>query len=529
MTRVFDADEGSPTMSEETSGIVDALLHHISKLSNVPSFSLIDKGQVLIAYVDKPVQLDRDFYVKIDAVAMTPTGGVASISLSLLSNTRSASEIVAYARNLYTAYTEEICNSFGSNIYFFDQKSRTDNNPPMPVMNGGSEQSKIDALLTHKRMLISTAPKQLGFTMTPFHSNKSFSNIYGEEVRLIEQRVKFFLENREWYDRKGIPWQLGLLLSGVAGAGKTSAIRAIANMTKRHIVNVNFANIATATQLNTLFFNDKLQVFSDSSLGQSTSCYIPVQDRLYVLEEIDTLGAIVARRKPGQAAIATVNDELTLGTILTVLDGTMETPGRILIMTSNHPEMLDPALIRPGRVDVQVHFDNATKETIAEMYEGFFDRPLSPSATARLPDRALSPAEVGQVLFRNFGSVGDEDNIVRDIEMMAKTKAAETDHKQSTCTSGASTPTNRGAPDQSTAIADIVPIYASELDSEITLAVKADSEIGAYCQYGPSVIDNKPRVLIGKNVPPAWLATGEVVCKDTPAAFEAGDFAPILT
>ena len=67
------------------------------------------------------------------------------------------------------------------------------------------------------------------FIKSPFYSNKSFANIFGSEVREVEERVNFFLNNREWYDSRGIPYQLGLLLSGVPGSGKTSIIRAIAN------------------------------------------------------------------------------------------------------------------------------------------------------------------------------------------------------------------------------------------------------------------------------------------------------------
>ncbi len=46
-----------------------------------------------------------------------------------------------------------------------------------------------------------------------------------------------------------------------------------------------------------------------------------------------------------------LNDVLNLSGLLNVLDGVVDTPGRIVVMTTNHPEMLDPALIRPGRVD----------------------------------------------------------------------------------------------------------------------------------------------------------------------------------
>lgn len=166
-------------------------------------------------------------------------------------------------------------------------------------------------------MLINAAPKQLSFTMSPFYSNKQFYNIYGDQVRLIEKRIKFFIENKEWYDSKGIPYQLGILLSGVPGAGKTSLIKAIANYTKRHIINVNFANITTATQLKNLFYYDKLQVYTDNSMANVNAYFIPIDQRVYVLEEIDAVSDIVKQRTSQDLPKQTVSDELTLMEILT--------------------------------------------------------------------------------------------------------------------------------------------------------------------------------------------------------------------
>ena len=48
-------------------------------------------------------------------------------------------------------------------------------------------------------------------------------------------------------------------------------------------------------------------------------------------------------------------DKLNLAGLLNVLDGVVDTPGRILVMTTNHPEKLDPALIRPGRINKRLH------------------------------------------------------------------------------------------------------------------------------------------------------------------------------
>lgn len=431
MTRLYLAVEGGGSSSsnssssagacDESNAMVDAILTQISRLHNVPSFSLIKGGHIMVNYKEKPIQLTKDIYVKIASVAQSPSGDISSVRILLLSNTLSASEITTYVRNMYHNWQQELKNSLGNNIYFFDQKSRDTAPPAAPSIPGQ------EAELNHKRMIIQTAPKQLSFTMTPFYSNKSFANIYGDEVRLIEKRLRFFIENRDWYDQKGIPYQLGILLSGIPGAGKTSVIRAIANMTRRHIVNVNFANINTATQLKNLFYNDKIQVYADQSMNNQNQYFIPIDQRIYVLEEIDAIGDIVKQRSASEMDAkrrTAINDELTLAEILTVLDGTMEIPGRIVVMTTNHPEVLDQALIRPGRIDVQVHFSYSRSKLIAEMFEAYMDTPFPSERLNELPDRLLSPAEVGQVLFKHFGNVTTDHGLDIDVVISDMREAA---------------------------------------------------------------------------------------------------------
>lgn len=406
MSRIFSSsDSKSHEASAESNGIIDAFIAHVSKLHNIPMLQLIQNGQIMLNYMDKPIQITRDIFLKVDSIDTT-CDTISSITLSIMSNTLSSAELVAYAKNIYANHLEEIKNSLGNKIYYFDQKSK--NSVPQHTNPGQTEENM-------KQMMLMLAPKELSFTMSPFYSNKSFSNIYGDEVRMIEKRLRFFIDRRDWYDDKGIPYQLGIMLSGMPGAGKTSIIRAIANLTRRHIVNVNFSNIQTATQLKNLFYSDKLQVFKDSSISDVQSYFIPTDQRIYVLEEVDAIGDIVKQRtNVVNNSKKSLNDELTLMEILTVLDGTMEIPGRIIIMTSNHPDVLDKALIRPGRIDVQVQFGYAKRELIAELFEAYFDEPFPSSEIHRLPDKELSPAEVGQVLFKHFGNV-DREKVVADL------------------------------------------------------------------------------------------------------------------
>lgn len=409
MTRVYGNGKAACQLPEgvaESNRLVDALLAHVSKLDNVPEFRLVENNQLLINYADKPVELGDNVYLQLSGKRDTSVGG--ALNVSLLSNTQSAAQLGKYLRRLYEQHQIDIRNAMGETKFYFDQKAGkgggSSSDPRgLPSIGGGQDAGQV---LAAKRMAVSTAVRQLSFMRTPFISNKSFSNIFGKQVREVERRVKFFVENRAWYDRHGIPYQLGILLSGMQGSGKTSIIRAIANYTKRHIVCVNFASLQTATQLKSLFHEQTLHTFTDNACTNCEDLVIPVSQRLYVMEEIDTLGAIVQQRQATDVAQETVPDELTLGEILCALDGTLEVPGRLLVITSNHPELLDRALIRPGRVDVSVRFTRADRALICEMYEAFFEAPIPDSLVPLLPDNKLTPAEVSQIFFRHFGSDG---------------------------------------------------------------------------------------------------------------------------
>ena len=249
---------------QETNIMIDAVLNVISKLDNIPDLQLIENTQTLINYLEKPFQVTHEIFAKVESIEKdADTGTTSSIILILMSHILSSHEISQWVRRVYEIYKEEVKNALGDTLYFFDHKHRNENIDPRGIINNTDDSEKAKAV--QHMMKIMSAPRQLNFIKSPFYSNKSFANIFGKEVREVEERVNFFLNNKSWYDERGIPYQLGLLLSGVPGSGKTSIIRAIANLTKRHIINVNFANITTATQLKNLFFNEKLSLYTDST------------------------------------------------------------------------------------------------------------------------------------------------------------------------------------------------------------------------------------------------------------------------
>merc|ERR1719240_803592 len=65
-------------------------------------------------------------------------------------------------------------------------------------------------------------------------------------------------------------------------------------------------------------------------------------------------------------------DKLDLSGVLNVLDGVVDSPSRIIIMTSNHPEKLDPALIRPGRINLKLYLGFIELPEACEMIALYF-------------------------------------------------------------------------------------------------------------------------------------------------------------
>jgi chaperone BCS1 len=106
-------------------------------------------------------------------------------------------------------------------------------------------------------------------------------------------------------------------------------------------------------------------------------------------------------------------DKLNLTGLLNVLDGVVDTQGRMLVMTSNHPEMLDPALIRPGCIDKKLFLGHLRYQDLVCMMEHYFQIALNIEQINRLrcavdnsPSLELTPVQVEQMACE-FNAVED--------------------------------------------------------------------------------------------------------------------------
>ncbi len=191
----------------------------------------------------------------------------------------------------------------------------------------------------------------------------------------LREDMKQFLARRERYEALGIPWRRGYLLYGPPGTGKTSLVFALAGELDMSLCTLSLTN----RKLNDQNLADLLQ-------------HSPAQS-IILLEDVD---AFFNERKK-------VDDkmELSFSGLLNAIDGVAAQEGRVVVMTTNHISQLDPALIRPGRIDVAYELGKAGKEELRQMIMRFFpevDVAALDRTVAVYPDGALSPAEIQQVL-----------------------------------------------------------------------------------------------------------------------------------
>ena len=93
-------------------------------------------------------------------------------------------------------------------------------------------------------------------------------------------------------------------------------------------------------------------------------------------------------------------DELTLSYILNVIDGIRETPGRIMIITSNHYNKLDKAFTRPGRIDISLEMRNASVNTIQEIVRHYYNEDIPRSILQKIKSETISPASLINMRFK---------------------------------------------------------------------------------------------------------------------------------
>jgi chaperone BCS1 len=227
----------------------------------------------------------------------------------------------------------------------------------------------------------------------------------GDLQQQIIRDVRFFIDNEKWFAERGIPHKLGLLFYGVPGTGKTSMINAIASLTARNIYYLIVDNISS----------DSKYLYLMSCVGKTD---------ILVIEDVDRTTFSSSGRDQDDGSKSSKETAVSFSTILNSLDGLLSEDGRITIFTANHPDMLDRALLRPGRVDHMYHLEKCDQRQIAQLYKMVFDKECSENLLARIPNDKYTPAEIITHLTRHMLSPDDVfgDDLMTNEEEMQKFK-----------------------------------------------------------------------------------------------------------
>lgn len=195
----------------------------------------------------------------------------------------------------------------------------------------------------------------------------------GQSDRILDD-LKDFLTREETYGKMGMPWRRGILLYGPPGSGKSSVATALAYELKMNVYTINISAVENDTML--------MDLMSDINSGS-----------ILLLEDIDVASSMRERSddSPG----------VTMSGILNALDGIATPQGLITVMTTNNLEVIDPAILRPGRCDriEQVgYIDNDQLSRLCDVFLGYVPEDLQ---TISENDR-ISSASVVECFKRNL-------------------------------------------------------------------------------------------------------------------------------
>lgn len=290
---------------------------------------------------------------------------------------------------------------------------------------------------------------------------------------VIEDMNEFLEEaTLEFYLDHGIPYKRSYLFHGAPGAGKTSLIQALAGKYQRNIC----------------YLQPSHPEMTDDSLKEAVQ-QCPRRS-IIVLEDVDAL--FTAAREGKRSS------HLTFSGLLNALDGVGPPLGQIFILTTNHRERLDPALIRNGRVDLHVNFTPATAEQMAQIFLAFYPgedelaTEFSSKLHALLGKVPVSMAAMQHFFIRNRKSTAEE--AVGNVEQIPANLKEQADGDDASSAGGAGGSAGAGA--------------ADEMDAEAKAAVEKELVAASKTRAAAVFADTLAELMLPENILDALAAEG---------------------
>ncbi|KAI7903562.1 P-loop containing nucleoside triphosphate hydrolase protein [Cokeromyces recurvatus] len=221
------------------------------------------------------------------------------------------------------------------------------------------------------------------------------------QKELILKDIQIFRKREHWYSIRGIPYRRGYLLYGPPGTGKTSLVQSIASK-----VNMNVAIISLSGKMDDENFNVLLQEVPRNSI--------------LVMEDVDH--CVI---KDPNSNKDNNDSKITMSGLLNALDGVAAQEGSMIFLTCNDVNRIQPALLRPGRIDMKMELGYANKYQINRMFWRFMGKDdidlgdmepdekipcnndpnislLAEKFTDMIPDLYVTPAELQNFFIMNL-------------------------------------------------------------------------------------------------------------------------------
>jgi hypothetical protein len=448
---------------------------------NLRYVEVIDKNNnasnIYTPRTNLPIEIENGIYLSIEKVHThrekknSDTSEFKKINFTLMmSKDKPVDDLYKFIEKCEKIYNKKIEDRMTDKIFIYEflQSENHRSSSSDDDWNDGRRDQKLSNILCSEYQLNTTKDLR--------------KNCFFTDVEKIIKRIDFFVNNKSWYESRGIPYQLGFLFYGPPGCGKTSTIKAIARMLDRHIVNVNdIDKIKKVSDIKNIFYGDYIN-------GRN----IPTHKRLYVIDEFDKILDTISEKPSVNAATAAMNamsanllngimgmgmtgdagagvgagiivvdsdtgscengsggidgnsesgkrrsskkneDGPSQGKqngpssalmkqkpvindadILTIMDGLVETSGRIIICTANDPRKISEPFKRPGRLDEHIEFTKCTRSMIIQLLELFYSTTLSEEQIAKINNTEndiqykYSPAEINKFCFNSLTNLDD--------------------------------------------------------------------------------------------------------------------------